>query len=334
VRPLFAAWLLPALVGLFAALAAPRVATAQSRDRVAQARAHNDQAEAYMRAGRFDRAAEEYLAAFERVSRPGFLFNAALAFEKLGDKSRAVALFERALASGATGNVATEARARKAALESQLDNEAEARRQREAAAAAEAKRQAEIAARLQDGKTKLSSGDAAGALAAFRAAYDLAGDPELLFDIADACQAAGERKQALAFYHRYRAESKTGSHLGDAVERIAVLEREIATTAGGVKADGPPAPAPATESKPVPARPRRAHRPTVPPAALSKPREQAPPPSSRGHRWAALALGVAMIAGGVALDVIPGSAGNDKVDALDFAPIGLYLAGGIAVLTF
>lgn len=113
---------------------------------------HFDQAEAFFLAGAYDKAAAEYLAAYELVPKPGLLFNVGLCRENLGDATGAIEAYRRYLAADPHGNKSVEARARVAALEKKLAAERRAeqdRRAEEERRAAE-ERRAEEAARAAD----------------------------------------------------------------------------------------------------------------------------------------------------------------------------------------
>jgi tetratricopeptide (TPR) repeat protein len=89
----------------------------------ATARRHFDQGEAYFKAAAFDLAAAEYQAAYDAVPEPVLLFNAGLAWENHGDAAKAVAYYDRYLASAPDGIKAIEARARRDALARRLEDE-------------------------------------------------------------------------------------------------------------------------------------------------------------------------------------------------------------------
>lgn len=103
-------------------LLASRHAHGQRED----ALAHFEQAEAYFRAGAYDKAVEEYQAAFDLVAEPALLFNIGLALENQGDAPRAIEHYQRYLAADPDGVKTAEARARVEALSDRLDTEAAA----------------------------------------------------------------------------------------------------------------------------------------------------------------------------------------------------------------
>jgi tetratricopeptide (TPR) repeat protein len=226
------------LVPLLAALLlwATRPALADDVDR---AREHFQQAEAYFRAGTYDRAIAEYQAAYDLSPHSALLFNIGLAHEQLGELDQAIAYYERYLAQDPDGVKAAEARARREALTRTLaeSQEHEAKRAR--------------AAELRTQAAELSAaGDHAGAIAALSEARAIDADPELVFELAEAHRGAGETVLALTEYRRYLAAATTGAHRSEAARRIDELEAERArrpapggdaNPAGGVQAAPPPA---------------------------------------------------------------------------------------------
>ncbi len=129
--------------------AAPRAhaGPGPSASRRARAVKHFDQAEAFFLAKAYDKAAAEYLAAYEEVPKPGLLFNVGLCHENQGDATGAIEAYRRYLAADPHGGKSEEARARVAALEQKLASEREAARRAEEERQAKAARAAEEARR-------------------------------------------------------------------------------------------------------------------------------------------------------------------------------------------
>ena len=218
-----------AAVTVLVALTAAGPAHAQRAED--EARRHFAQAEAYFQAGTYDKAAEEYRAAYDLVPRPVLLFNIGLAYEKMGDKSSAVDYYQRYLDADPRGIKSEEARARHEALV------------RELRAQSEAQDRADKAAALRKSAAERSqAGDHAGAAAALEEARSLSSDPEILFELAEAHHALGRSVLALSEYQRYLDEAATGAHRDEAARRIEELQ---ASARGPEPAPPPPAPAPA-----------------------------------------------------------------------------------------
>jgi len=180
----------------------------------ALAKVHFDQGEAYFKAGTYDKAAEEYQAAYDLVPEPGLLFNIGLAFENFGDATRATAAYLRYLEVAPDGVKALEARARLEALNRWLDEAAEAEQ-----------REAEARARRDDAARLAVSGDHAGAIAALRDAEALSTDPEIVFDLAIAHRRAGEDTAARAELVRYLEAAPRGPHRGEAIRELDAIDR-------------------------------------------------------------------------------------------------------------
>lgn len=126
------------VLALFAGIAAAQPA----RDPAA-ARKHFEQAEAYLKAELYDKAAGEYQAAYDLSGKTVLLYNVGLAREKQGELEAAVAAYDRYLAAEPDGVKSAEARARVEALRRRVvELELEAERKLEAERQAEAERKA------------------------------------------------------------------------------------------------------------------------------------------------------------------------------------------------
>lgn len=324
-RVFFAAAMLAALAALAALAVQPRSAAAQpspgaaapSAAAKARARRHYEQAEAYRKAGTYDKAIEEYQAAYKEVPKPGFLFDVGLVYEQMGDLRQAVAYYDRYLAERSQGSVAEEAKARKVALERKIAAEDAARKTAEARAAATAERTKHVDALRRSARAKSAAGDHAGAAADLRAAHALNDDPELLFDMAQELDRGGDKKAALSAYQRYRTDAPAGPRVGDAIERAAVIEREIATAAAAEQAADSHGTAGAGGASG---------------GADAGVSHRAPTRHGRNYKLL-IAAGLAA-AVGVTLDTVPNTAHNGQFDALDLAPVGLYGASAVMVALF
>ena len=115
------------LLVLLGLLAIPAVVGAQKQSDEEEAREHYNQAEMYMKAGVYDLAITEYRKGYKLTPNAhGFLFNIGLAYEKMGDKTKAVESFEQYLEKEPKGKKAAEARARAVALRRAMESEQKA----------------------------------------------------------------------------------------------------------------------------------------------------------------------------------------------------------------
>lgn len=279
------------------------VAPVAADSKTERARKHFRQGEAYRKAKAFDLAVAEYEAAYAQVPKAGFLFNVGLVYEEAGEARKAVAYYRRFLeAAGEDDAAAGEARARMAALERTIAAEDE-----------RAARELRVAALAAEGAALLEAGKYDAAVAAFRSAYAESNDPAYLYDEAEAIRRTGRKADALAAYERYRSAAPAGPRVGDAVAHIAAIEAEIAEDARirAIPVEPPPSPVPVV-TEPAP------------------PRE--PPRKKEGISWLQLAAGAALVGGGIALDVLPASGENQKLDPLDFVPVAMYGVGTVFVV--
>ncbi len=284
------------IVGWLGLAATPAAADSKTT----KARKHFKQGEAYRQAKAYDLAIAEYEAAYALVPRPGFLFNIGLVHEEAGDARAAADHYRRYLEVAPESDAAVgEARARLAALERVIASEDER--------LAHERRTAELAAVAA---AHVAAGRDAEAAEAYRAVYAASGDAEYLFDEGEALRRTGNHKAALVAYERYRREAPGGARVGDAVEHVIELEQAIAAELHAAAQPVDPQPISIAPGPSPSERPRRAE----------------------GVSWIQVAIGAALLGGGLALDVIPESGKNGALDALDFVPAGLYAAGTIFVV--
>lgn len=203
------------VIAVAVALIAVRPAAAQSK--LDQARKHFDQGEAYFKAGTWDKAIDEYNAAYALVPRPGLLFNIGLCYEHLEQPSRAVDYYDRYLKAAPDGGKATEARARREAQMRLV------KKQR-----ADADRAKKAAGERAAGKNAMTAGDYDQAIAHLTSSYQLAPEPEVLFELAEAHRAKGDDILAAEAYRRYLAASETGTNRAVASERLRTIEARAA----------------------------------------------------------------------------------------------------------
>lgn len=186
-------------------------------------------------------------------------------------------------------------------------------------------------AHYHKGRAAFDQGKYDRAIAEFRAAYDLAPRPLVLYHLARAYQARGDDALALEHYRRFLDADPRNAKVGDdARAQVAALAQKLAPTR-----EPEPEPPPASASEPT--RPLPIPRPVAvvpppPPPYLPTP---APEPDEK-NRVLWIGGGVAAIGVGLAVDLIPSSGRNHQLDALDFVPLLLYAAGaaGIAYGTF
>ncbi len=218
--------LIVAVVAVSGALAA-RPALAQSK--LTKARKRFEQGEAYFKAGTYDKAIEEYRAAYDLVPRPGLLFNIGLCYENLDDPENAIAFYDRYVGADPDGGKVSEARARREALSRKLD---------------ERRADAERRQRAEDERTAgtraLIAGDYDEAIARLTASYELVPEPEVLFELAEAYRGVGDWILAATEYRRYLAASETGANRARASERLREVEAKAAADrVGPGQATGP-----------------------------------------------------------------------------------------------
>jgi tetratricopeptide (TPR) repeat protein len=152
----------------------------------------------------------------------------------------------------------------------------------------------------------------------FEAAYQIVGDPVILFNIAQSMRLAQKYEKALLFYRSYLRKAANPKNRGEVEKRIAEMSEAVerqkkiseAPPVGTLRSDEKPFdPAPARvapESPPLPS-------PASPPSPPSPRVELVSPP--RGLRYAGYALGgltVASLAVGAAMSALAGNA-NDEV---------------------
>ncbi len=174
-----------------------------------QAIAHYQQGEAHFKAGSFELAVVEYEKAYALEAQPGLLFNIALAYESGGTSDKAIEYYDRYLAAEPGGARANEATARGKAL----------KRTRDEANALEAK----IAEHRRAADALLAEGKQAEAITELRALHGVQGKPQVIFEIARAYEASGERELARREYQRY-LETNNPDHAVDAAARRRALE--------------------------------------------------------------------------------------------------------------
>jgi tetratricopeptide (TPR) repeat protein len=147
------------------------------------------------------------------------------------------------------------------------------------------------------------------AAAEYQAAYDLVPSAHgFLFNIGLAHEKGERPQKAVDAYRLYIERDPKGRKVSEAKARLERLDRVLAEQAN--KPDGD------DESE--------GQRPDLTAsnaATATDPVTPAPPK----NRWLYYGLAAGAVAAGVALDLVPDSSSNGELDALDFAPVGLYL---------
>jgi len=305
-------WLI-ILSAVLCALLAPGAVRAQSDEAKQKARAHMKQAEAYLKTEAYEKAVEEYQAAYKAVPRPGFLFNIGLTYERAGDKQKALEQYGRYLDLAPEGTVATEARARVAALEEQIATEQMAAAAAEAAKAAAEKRRLKGEAHVEAANALIAAKQWDEAIVQFSAAYGEHAEPEYVYRLAEVLHLKGDLPLALVEYERYRELAPAGMHSAAALEKIAALKHQI-ESAAKPKSD---------QSPKAGAKPKAPTQPGTPsPDAADE---------DDGWGWWWLGIGAAVIVAGVVTDHAPAQAKNGDFDSTDVIPVFMY-AGGAALM--
>lgn len=110
------------------------------------------------------------------------------------------------------------------------------------------------------------------AIDAFEKAYQLSGDPALLFNLAQSQRHLGDTEASLRFYRAYLREKTDPTNREIAEQQIKELEAQAAHSA----ATGPPAGTPTTPSTAPPSAPPAAVTPPAPPPADTAPTTTVP----------------------------------------------------------
>jgi len=144
------------------------------------------------------------------------------------------------------------------------------------------------------------------AVADFEKAYQLSGDPALLFNLAQAHRQAGHGNEALHFYKAYLREQPAGPNREIAEKQLNELQAQnVHDPSDAPKptvpppAQAAPAPAPPTPAPVAPAPPPALTSPSAVPAARDTPVVVAPPAPAHGTplpRWLPLAGAVTTVA--------------------------------------
>jgi hypothetical protein len=160
----------------------------------------------------------------------------------------------------------------------------------------EARRRAK--AHVKQGTAHYNVGSWDLAIAEYQAAYDLAPNPDMLFNLAQANRMKGAKKTALELYQRFLSQRFEGPAADQAREHVAVLSKELASAPPPTPAPAPPPQAPppppagsvydpfhgrtTVSSTPAPQQqPYQAAEPAPPPRApMQEPALNEPPPAA------------------------------------------------------
>jgi len=161
---------------------------------------------------------------------------------------------------------------------------------------------AEVQALIEDAARRFDSGDHAGAIEAFEAAYALDPDPNFLYNIGRIHEEAGDLENAIHYYRDFARKPSVPLELRrQALERIQVLRAVVEETQESPTVAEPPPPTATPTSQP-PASPNPA-----PPVERS--RQDLP---SRRMQWAGVGLLAVGGAVGIAAGVLGGLAFRDS----------------------
>ena len=95
---------------------------------------------------------------------------------------------------------------------------------------------------IEEARAAEASGHKREAIQGYKRAYELSGDPSLLFQLGELSRELGETSAAGRFYRAYLARDRHGKHRADAERAVSSLEREDVdpATSGGPSSRPPP----------------------------------------------------------------------------------------------
>jgi tetratricopeptide (TPR) repeat protein len=178
----------------------------------------------------------------------------------------------------------------------------------------------------EKGKAFQEAGRYGEAIAEYEQAHAAVPDPAFLYNIARCLHLSGERERAIESYQAYLAERPTGEIADEAKsfadELRAELAAEKAAAERAAEARERERARKLAPDRAVAAGP--AHGPEV---ELAPAGDEPAPRRSPARRVAWIASGVGLVAAGAVVDTVPDSGHNGTLEATDFIPVGLYLAG-------
>lgn len=176
------------------------------------------------------------------------------------------------------------------------------------------------------------AGRYAEAVAEYGEAHEAVPDPAFLYNIARCLHLAGEKERAIEAYEAYLAERPKGEIADEARSFAAELKKQLeADKEEAEKRDEEEAEANERARRLAPERAVANSSGESPRADLTEEADRPEPRRSTARRVAWIAGGAALIGAGVVVDTVPDSGKNGKLEATDFVPVGLYLAGLAAV---
>lgn len=189
----------------------------------------------------------------------------------------------------------------------------------------------------QKAKAFQEAGRYAEAIAEYEEAHEAVPDPAFIYNIARCLHLSGEREQAIEKYEQYLDQRARGEIAEEAKSFAAELRAELAAEKEAAEEKAAREEAAARER----ARNLTAERAAAgsaeekggggPSIDLVREEERPAPRRSTARRVAWVAGGAALIGGGLLVDTMPDSGHNGTLEATDFVPVGLYLAGLAAV---
>jgi tetratricopeptide (TPR) repeat protein len=160
----------------------------------------------------------------------------------------------------------------------------------------------------QNGARKFDVGKYDDAAAEWEAAYELVGDPSILYNIAQALRAGGKNERALRFFKNYLRHDESNANRDEVERRIAELNAIIEQQK---KNAPPPEPTP-TPVPPQPVVPTPTPGPVVVAPAPEPPPPKKPLPKSLKYvGYGLVGLAAASLATGAAMSALASSASSD-----------------------
>ena len=176
------------------------------------------------------------------------------------------------------------------------------------------------------------AGRYAEAIAEYEEAHEAVPDPAFLYNIARCLHLSGQRAEAIEQYEAYLAERPSGEIADEARSFAAELRDELAAEKEAADRRAEEEKEAARARRLAPARAAESARgPEDRRIDLEAESARPSPRRSTARRVAWIAAGAALVGAGVAVDTIPDSGHNGKLETTDFIPVGLYLAGLAAV---
>lgn len=195
-------------------------------------------------------------------------------------------------------------------------------------------------AAFERGRGLQEAGDYAAAIEAYARAREHVPDPALTFNIARCHHLDGNADAAIAAYEQFIEEAPgEGPGVAEARGYIAELEallrreREREEARQKEREEEQRRFKAAEEARTAAAGSEDADEedPDTDAADVALEADAPEPPEPKRNRLLWLGAGAALVGAGLLLDTMPDSSQNDSLEALDFAPVGLYAAGLAAV---